>query len=60
MLAEIGLEPERLEMFWISSAEGPQFARAAQEMTERALQLGPNAVNREARLAWEDANRQKP
>ena len=54
-LAEIGWEPERLEMFWISSAEGPQFARAAQEMTERALKLGPNPVKREERLAWEAA-----
>lgn len=51
-LAEVGIEPERLEMFWISSAEGPQFARAAQEMTERALRLGPNPVKRQQRLAW--------
>lgn len=52
LLAEIGLEPERLEMFWVSSSEGPQFARVAQEMTERALKLGPNPVKREERQAW--------
>ena len=51
-LAEIGIEPERLEMFWISSAEGPHFARAAQDMTERALRLGPSPLRREARAAW--------
>lgn len=51
-LAEIGLEPERLEMFWVSSAEGPQFAWVAREMTERALRLGPNPVKREARAFW--------
>ncbi len=51
-MAEIGLEPERLEMFWISSAEGPHFARAAHEMTERAERLGPSPVKREERLAW--------
>lgn len=55
VLAEIGLEPERLEMFWVSSSEGPQFARVAHDMTERALRLGPNPVKREARRAWEAA-----
>jgi coenzyme F420-reducing hydrogenase delta subunit len=52
VLAEIGLDPERLEMFHVSSAEGPQFARVAIEMTERALRLGPSPVKREERLAW--------
>ena len=51
-LAEVGIEPERLEMFWISSAEGPHFARAAEEMTDRAITLGPSPVKREAREAW--------
>jgi len=51
-LAEIGIEPERLEMFWVSSAEGPQFARVAQEMTDRALRLGPSPVKPKARRSW--------
>ena len=45
----IGLEPERLEMFHVSSGEGPKFAGLAHEMTERALRLGPNPVRGEAR-----------
>ncbi|MGQ9687998.1 MAG: hydrogenase iron-sulfur subunit [Desulfobaccales bacterium] len=53
ILADLSLEPERLEMFWIASSEGPRFAQAANEMTARALKLGPNPVKREARLAWE-------
>jgi F420-non-reducing hydrogenase iron-sulfur subunit len=53
VMAEIGLEAERLEMFWVSSAEGPQFARVATEMTKLALKLGPNPVKREDRAAWE-------
>jgi hypothetical protein len=57
VLAEIGWEPERLEMFHVASSEGPKFARVATEMTERALKLGPNPVKREARLAWENAHR---
>ena len=44
LLAETGLEPERLEMFFLSSAEGVRFAEIATEMTERARQLGPNRL----------------
>jgi coenzyme F420-reducing hydrogenase delta subunit len=44
LLAEIGLEPERLEMHFLSSAEGVRFAEIATEMTERARRLGPNPL----------------
>jgi F420-non-reducing hydrogenase iron-sulfur subunit len=44
LLAEVGLEPERLEMFFLSSAEGLKFAEIATEMTERARRLGPNPL----------------
>lgn len=44
LLAETGLEPERLEMFFLSSAEGVRFAEIAMQMTERARQLGPNPL----------------
>ena len=44
LLAEVGLEPERLEMFFLSSAEGIHFAEIATEMTERARRLGPNPL----------------
>jgi F420-non-reducing hydrogenase iron-sulfur subunit len=46
LLAEIGLEPERLEIFFLSSAEGVRFAEIATEMTERARRLGPNPLGR--------------
>ena len=39
-LAEIGLEPERLEMFNLSSAEGPRFAEIVTTMVERVRRLG--------------------
>jgi len=35
-LAQMGIEPERLEMFNLSSSEGPRFAAICQEMSERA------------------------
>ncbi len=44
LLAEVGLEPERLEMYFLSSAEGIRFAEIAMEMTERARALGPNPL----------------
>jgi F420-non-reducing hydrogenase iron-sulfur subunit len=52
ILKEVGLEPERLEMFQVSASEGPKFAAIAREMTERASKLGPNPVRREVRNAW--------
>jgi F420-non-reducing hydrogenase iron-sulfur subunit len=52
ILQEVGLEPERVEMFHVSASEGPQFAAVAREMTERAYRLGPNPMHREVRAAW--------
>ncbi len=52
ILKEVGLEPERVEMFHVSASEGPKFAAAAQEMTDRAYKLGPNPVRGEVRAAW--------
>ncbi len=51
-LAVMGIEPERLEMFHVSSGEGPKFAAVCREMYERAIKLGPTPVKREARAAW--------
>jgi coenzyme F420-reducing hydrogenase delta subunit len=47
LLAEVGIEPERVEMFNMSSAMGAKFAEVATEFTERIKQLGPNPVKRE-------------
>jgi len=44
LLDEIGLEPERLEMFNLSSADGPRFAEIVTEMTDRLAQLGPSPL----------------
>jgi len=44
LLEEMGLEPERIEMYNMSSAMGPRFAEVATEFTERIKQLGPNPV----------------
>ena len=46
LLAEVGLEPERVEMYNMSSAMGAKFAQSATEFTERIKLLGPNPVKR--------------
>jgi F420-non-reducing hydrogenase iron-sulfur subunit len=44
IVKEIGLEPERVEMFNLSSAEGSRFAEIAKEMSERIKRLGPSPL----------------
>ena len=44
MLAEIGLEPERLEMFNLSSAEGVRFAEIVTQMRDQLVKLGPSPL----------------
>jgi coenzyme F420-reducing hydrogenase delta subunit len=44
LLEEMGLEPERVEMYNMSSAMGPRFAEVANEFTERIRALGPSPL----------------
>ena len=44
LLAEVGLEQQRLEFFHIPASAGPLFAQRANEMTARARELGPNPL----------------
>jgi F420-non-reducing hydrogenase iron-sulfur subunit len=44
LLDEIGLGGERLDMFFLSSAEGMRWAEIVSEMTERVRALGPNPL----------------
>lgn len=47
LLEEMGIEPERVEMYNMSSAMGVKFAEVATEFTQRIKELGPNPVKRE-------------
>jgi F420-non-reducing hydrogenase iron-sulfur subunit len=49
---QMGFEAERLQMYNLSSSEGPRFAAIAQEVAEQAFKLGPSPVRAEAREAW--------
>jgi len=44
VLKNIGLEPERVQMFNLSSAMAGRFAEATKEMTEKIEALGPNPL----------------
>jgi coenzyme F420-reducing hydrogenase delta subunit len=44
LLTEIGLEPQRVRMFNMSSAMAGEFVTATKEMTQEIAQLGPNPL----------------
>lgn len=41
MLPQMGIEPGRLRLEWVSSAEAPKWAHLAREFTEQVRALGP-------------------
>jgi len=44
VLADIGMEPERVAMYNLSSAQGQRFAEIAGEMVDTITALGPTPV----------------
>jgi coenzyme F420-reducing hydrogenase delta subunit len=44
VLDALGIGGRRLEMFNLSSSDGPSFARYAREMHDRILEIGPNPI----------------
>lgn len=40
-LTELGVEPERVRLEWISASEGERYAQVVNEMTEQIHALGP-------------------
>jgi F420-non-reducing hydrogenase iron-sulfur subunit len=45
MLAQLGIEEERVRLDWVSASEGDRFARLVNEMTEEIKKLGPFSGN---------------
>ena len=46
LLGEVDIEPERIDMFNLSSAMGGRFAEIVEEMTQRIKELGPVNADR--------------
>ena len=44
----LGIDPTRLRLEWISSAEGTRFAEVAREFTEQIRSLGPSPLKQAA------------
>jgi F420-non-reducing hydrogenase iron-sulfur subunit len=44
----LGIDPGRLRLEWISSAEGTRFAQVASDFTEQIKSLGPSTLKRAA------------
>jgi F420-non-reducing hydrogenase iron-sulfur subunit len=45
MLAQFGVEEERVRLDWVSASEADRFASIVDEMTEQIRKLGPFAHN---------------
>ncbi len=45
MLQELGIDPRRLHLEWISAAEGKRYAESMNEFTETIRALGPLHLN---------------
>lgn len=39
------MQPDRVQMYNLSSAQGPRFAEIANEMTAKTKELGPSPLN---------------
>jgi len=44
VLSELGLEPERLRLEWISASEGEKFAAVVRNMVSTLKKLGPSPL----------------
>jgi len=42
MLEDLGLEPERFRLEWVSASEAQRFAQVVTEMVEQVRALGPS------------------
>ena len=51
ILESVGLEPERVEIHYVSGGMGATFAECVREMTDRLEELGPNPIKNKIQLS---------
>jgi len=44
VLEQLGIEPERLRLEWVSASEGDRFASVVKDMVDEIRKLGPNPL----------------
>lgn len=50
VMESLGLESERLQLSWVSAAEGNRYAEVVNSFTKKIEKLGPNPINAISRL----------
>jgi len=50
LLEFYGVEPERLDLKWVSSAEGPRFAQVVTNFVQKVREMGPSPLNKSRSL----------
>lgn len=46
LVAKVGLDPARLEMYNLSAAQGPRWAEICTEFTDKIRKLGPSPLGK--------------
>jgi len=46
VLQDLGIEPERVRLEWVSASEGDKFAAVVRDMVEDIKKLGPNPLKK--------------
>ena len=49
LITQLGIDPRRVRLEWISAAEGRKFAQAIIDFTNEIKELGPNRIKRNVR-----------
>ena len=47
VLEDLGINPDRFAIEWVSSAEAPRFAEVVSSFTEKVRSLGPNPLKQQ-------------
>jgi F420-non-reducing hydrogenase iron-sulfur subunit len=50
VMATLELDPDRLQLSWVSAAEGKRYADVVNEFTDKIRKLGPNPINNSTRF----------
>jgi F420-non-reducing hydrogenase iron-sulfur subunit len=51
VVADFGIEPERVRLEWVSASEGDKFAAVVRDMVNQIKKIGPNPLTRKENKA---------
>ncbi len=49
LISQLGIDPRRVRLEWISTAEGRKFAQVITDFTNEIKELGPHRIKRDVR-----------